>query len=144
MISLGDCLFYYEWNFNMDILLSIKPKYVKKIIRYDKKFEFRKAVPKKSFERVFIYSSAPEKKIVGMFTVNNIYVGTPASIWDKTKQKAGITYEDYNIYFSNKELAYALEIENLIIFKKPIIPSDVWASFKAPQSFCYIEGDLLL
>ena len=128
----------------MDILMSIKPKYVKKIIRCDKKFEFRKAIPKKEFKRIFIYSSAPEKKIVGMFSVKHILVGTPASIWDKTKQKAGITHEDYNRYFSNKELAYALEIEKLILFKKPIIPSDVWPSFKAPQSFCYIEGDSLI
>ena len=128
----------------MDILLSIKPKYVEKIINNDKKFEFRKAVPKKHFARVFIYSSAPEKKIVGMFTAKNILVGTPEDIWNKTKHKAAIRHNDYNIYFSDKKLAYALEIDNLIIFKTPIIPSDIWTDFKAPQSFCYIEGDLLL
>lgn len=128
----------------MDILLSIKPKYVEKIINNDKKFEFRKAVPQKHFARVFIYSSAPEKKIVGMFTAKNILVGTPEDIWNKTKHKAGIGHNDYNIYFSDKKLAYALEIDNLILFKTPIIPSDIWTDFKAPQSFCYIEGDLLL
>ena len=109
-----------------------------------KSLNLEKLFPKRVLKEFLFIHLLQKKKIVGMFTIKNIYVGTPASIWDKTKQKAGITYEDYNIYFSNKELAYALEIENLIIFKKPIIPSDVWTSFKAPQSFCYIEGNLLI
>ena len=48
-----------------DVLLSIKPKYVREILDGTKQYEFRKQIFRdRSRETVFIYSSSPEKKIV--------------------------------------------------------------------------------
>lgn len=44
------------------ILLSIKPKYVKKILNKEKIFELRKNFPKENIDEIYIYSSYPEKK----------------------------------------------------------------------------------
>jgi type I restriction enzyme S subunit len=41
---------------SMDVILSIKPKYVQSIIEGDKRYEFRKAIFKnRTIDRVFIY-----------------------------------------------------------------------------------------
>ena len=47
----------------MDVLISIKPKYVKKIISKEKKYEFRKNIFKKNVDTIIIYTTSPEKKI---------------------------------------------------------------------------------
>ena len=39
------------------ILLSIHPEYVKKIISGEKKWEFRKVLPKGRFDTIVIYST---------------------------------------------------------------------------------------
>ncbi len=51
----------------MNVIFSIKPKYVERILSGEKKYEFRKRIWKKQVDRVFIYASSPVKKIVASF-----------------------------------------------------------------------------
>ena len=48
----------------MAILMSIKPEYANKIFSGIKRYEFRKRIPKQPYERVYVYSSSPVKKII--------------------------------------------------------------------------------
>lgn len=126
-----------------DVLISIKPKYVDKILRGEKKFEFRKAVFKtKRVRKVFIYSSAPVQCIVASFEVEDILQGSPNKIWADCKEFAGIEEEAYFDYFNNREQAYSIKIKNLNIFKEPIRPSKHIEGFKAPQSYMYVDRNL--
>ena len=51
----------------MNALISIKPKYVEEIINKNKKYEYRKSIFKKDIDKVYIYSTRPNKQIVGYF-----------------------------------------------------------------------------
>jgi type I restriction enzyme S subunit len=63
----------------MNVLLSIKPKYVELIKAGFKKYEFRRKISKKfDGSKVYIYSTSPIKKIIGVFDVKN-YVDPPQS-----------------------------------------------------------------
>ncbi|UCG70610.1 MAG: ASCH domain-containing protein, partial [Thermoplasmata archaeon] len=64
-------------------ILSIKPEYAEKILIGFKRFEFRKKIPRKQIHLVFIYSSHPEKMIVGKFRIRSVIKGTPEEIWEK-------------------------------------------------------------
>ena len=46
----------------MNILISIKPEFVNKIIINEKLYEFRKSVFKEDVEKIFIYATHPVKK----------------------------------------------------------------------------------
>ena len=46
------------------ILLSIKPEYTNRILEGSKKYEFRRSVAKRKVDRILIYSTAPEMKVV--------------------------------------------------------------------------------
>jgi len=47
----------------MNVLLSIKPKYVEKIVNGEKQYEFRKRIFRnKNVRKAFIYSTSPTKK----------------------------------------------------------------------------------
>ena len=63
----------------MDVLLSIKPKYVKSIIEGEKRYEFRKTIFKnREINRIYIYSSSPVKKIVASFVIGTILEDHPS------------------------------------------------------------------
>ena len=70
----------------MKVLLSIKPEFVEKIFAGTKKYEFRKSLFKKSgVKYVVIYASAPIKRVVGEFEIDNILSDDVDVIWDRTK-----------------------------------------------------------
>ena len=45
------------------ILLSIKPEYANKIFDGQKRYEYRKRIPKKEVSKIIVYSSAPEQAL---------------------------------------------------------------------------------
>lgn len=124
----------------MDVLISIKPQYVEKIVSGEKKYEFRKRVfDTFKVDRVYIYSSAPEKKIIGSFKVGGLLIDSPEKLWKKVKNDAGIDFETYSKYFTNKANAYAIIIDDLIILETPIDPRERFINFTAPQSYIYLK-----
>lgn len=126
----------------MNVLLSIKPKYVDEILAGKKKFEFRKSIFKKrDISKVFIYSSSPVKKVVASFEIAGIIEASPQELWDKCHKLAGIPKQDFFDYFKNSDVGYAIEISNLEKLPEPIDPYDLKKDFSAPQSYCYLPLD---
>lgn len=123
--------------------MSIKPKYVSKIISGEKKFEFRKKIFKKDIEKIYIYSSSPQKQIIGYFEIKHIIKDCPTKLWEKTKDKAGITQEDFERYYKDKDCGYAIEIKKFQELTEYLSPYDYYSNFKAPQSFSYFNQCIL-
>ena len=95
----------------------------------------------KHVTQVVVYSTKPEGMIVGEFSVKKILSDTPEKLWEKTSFVSGISKEFFDQYFKGRDKGYALQIENPVLYKKPINPFDVFTSFVAPQSFKYLEED---
>jgi predicted transcriptional regulator len=125
----------------MDVLLSIKPKFVKSIFNREKRYEFRKTIFKnRKINRVFIYSSSPVKKIVGAFEIDRIFEDHPVDLWDMVKDYAGINNRDFFVYFEGRSKAFAIGIKNPQKFSAPMDPWETLPGFVPPQSYCYIDG----
>lgn len=123
----------------MNVILSIKPKYANAILSGEKKVEFRKLTFKQKIEKVYIYSSAPEQKIIGSFTIDTIIADTPERLWKKFKNVGSIEEDDFFEYFADKELGYSIKIKSINKFRKAIDPKDIFENFVAPQSYMYCE-----
>ncbi|HIF9058709.1 ASCH domain-containing protein [Photobacterium damselae] len=124
----------------MKVLLSIKPEFVEKIFSGEKLFEYRKAVFKRPEVRsVVIYSTMPEGKIVGEFAIGEILAKHPKELWEETKAVSGINQKFFDEYFSDREVAYAIQIKDLRRYPEPINPYEKERGFKAPQSFKYLD-----
>lgn len=122
------------------ILLSIKPRYVKSIIAGEKQFEFRKSIFRSSeIEKVYIYASAPIKKIVGYFNLGDIIQGEPLEIWERCSDLGGISEEEFFRYYEGKTKAFSLCIDKLNIFDNAICPYSTFENFTPPQSFMYFD-----
>lgn len=118
------------------IILSIKPCYVHKILNGEKKYEFRKRLCKEDIEYIYIYSTYPEKSVVGYVRVLEKIKTSKKDLWNKTYQFAGIEKADYDKYFQHQENAYAYRLGAVVKYEKPL-PLDYFGVAKAPQSFLY-------
>lgn len=124
----------------MRVILSIKPKHVRKIISGTKRYEFRKVIFKdRSVCEVYIYSTSPVKKIIGKFRIGEIIDDHPKNLWEQLHEYSGLTKKDFDAYFSEKDKGYAIEITNFELFEEPIDPKKLSSNFVAPQSFQYID-----
>ncbi len=126
----------------MNVLLSVKPKYVEKILDGEKKYEFRRTIFKKSeIEKVYIYSSSPVGKITATFEIERILTDEPEKIWELCHKYAGISEKDFFSYFKNSDIAHAIKIGNICKFPFPIDPYQVIENFNPPQSYYYLYLD---
>jgi predicted transcriptional regulator len=123
----------------MNVLLSIKPKYANAILAGQKLVEFRKLAFKREIERVYIYSSAPEQRIIGYFTIDDIVSDTPKELWRQFSSVGSIKEEDFFEYFANKKIGYSIKIKAVNKFRKSKDPKDIFENFVPPQSYMYCE-----
>lgn len=132
----------YDKN-SADVLISIKPEYVERILSGEKQFEFRKAIFKsKEVKKIFIYASYPIKKIVASFELDKIISGNPKRVWEHCHQYAGVSESAYFDYFDNRDIAFSIKIKNLKTFKSPISPKTHIQDFRPPQSYMYVNQQL--
>jgi predicted transcriptional regulator len=124
----------------MKVLLSIKPEYVEKIFSGEKRFEYRKAIFRRSDIRtIVIYATMPIGMIVGEFRVAGVIKSRPQELWDKTALFSGISREKFQAYFDGRNSGYAICIGSLVKYSKRIDPFELYPSFIPPQSFRYVD-----
>ena len=140
------------------ILISIKPKWVAKILNGEKTIEIRKSIPKCNLPiDVYIYCTKDKKyanlvnrggfltgMVVAKFTLNK----TQEIRFDnkEIQKQASLTEEelfDYLFidepYHEDMHKGYAWFIDNLEIFDKPRTLQPFFDLDRPPQSWCYIE-----
>lgn len=127
----------------MKVLLSIKPEFVDKIIKGEKKYEYRKRIFKKQIEKIVVYSTMPVGKIVCELKIDGVINDSPEKIWIQTSKYSGVKKDFFMQYFNNKDKGYALKISEVEIFDEPIDPKERFDNFVAPQSFKYIEDNII-
>lgn len=127
----------------MNVLLSIKPVYVSRIMAGTKKYEFRKSIfRREDIKSVYIYSSYPIKKIVGKFTIGKILEDRPDRLWETVKDLSGLNEAEFFNYFAGKSKGFAIEIDEVTPFENPIDPKKCYENFIPPQSFYYLDTDI--
>lgn len=125
----------------MNVILSIKPEFVKKIFSGEKRYEYRKVLFKQMVDIVYIYASSPICKIVGEFKIDKIICDTPENIWKLTKDQSGVTEKFYFKYYKGKEKAVALKIMKCKVYEEELNPKTLFSNFTVPQSFIYISKE---
>lgn len=119
------------------MLLSIKPQYVKKIIAGKKKFEFRKFHCREGIDTIIIYATAPMKQVIGEVSLINIIEGDVEYVWHETKGFGGILKKDYKAYYKEREVAVAYQLGDVTVYDEPKTLTDLGLHY-VPQSFAYL------
>ncbi|GHV23774.1 hypothetical protein FACS189494_11960 [Spirochaetia bacterium] len=122
----------------MTVLLSIKPEFAFKIFDGTKKYEFRKSIFKRNdIKKVLVYATFPIQQVIGEFEIVQILNDDTETVWNITKQFAGITKQFYDEYFADKDKAFAIQVGTVKKYVQPKLLSD-FDLIVAPQSFVYI------
>ena len=120
------------------ILLSINPQYVYRIMKGEKRYEFRKSLCKRKVDKIIIYSTSPIMKVVGEADVEDILVDEPRTIWGKTKKYSGIDQQFFDEYYKGRNQAVAYKLTHIIWYEEPKELIDYGVK-NPPQSFCYLN-----
>jgi len=128
----------------MNVILSIKPKYVQSILSGVKRYEFRKSIfSEKYVKEAYIYVTAPTKRIVGQFEIGGIIRDSPECLWDRLGPLSGMNEAEFFGYFQETRIGSAIEIKHVEIFDPQYDPKELIPGFKPPQSFCYLKYSLI-
>ncbi len=123
----------------INVLLSIKPKFAAAILSGEKQFEFRRAIFKNTnVKKVYVYASKPIGLVIGEFEIDKIITADPESLWKTTKKASGISKEYFDKYFEGREVAYALKVRTVRSYRAPVSLIDMFNINRPPQSFMYV------
>ena len=124
----------------MKVLLSIKEDYASQIFSGKKKFEFRKIIFRKDITTVVVYVTKPVGKVIGEFKIGDVICDSPENIWKRTKQVAGVNESFFFSYFAGRNIGYAIEVSETILYDEAIDLHNIENSNikRPPQSFQYL------
>lgn len=125
----------------MKAMLSIKPKYVDRILSGEKTYEYRRRVFRNDdVDTIAIYSTCPQSAVVAEASIDFILKSTPEDVWAQTSIGSGIDHESFMRYFHGVNIAYAIKLNDVIRLEVPTPLSEYAPSVKRPpQSFVYLD-----
>lgn len=92
-----------------DIVISVKQKFVARILAGEKAAELRRRVPRiEPGCKVWIYTKAPEASIEVRVTVDRIVTGSPMEIWEAHESSLGVSWDEFESYFAQAPSACAI------------------------------------
>lgn len=121
------------------MLLSINPEYVGRILRGEKEYEYRKFRCRSDVNKIVIYATAPQKQVVAEAEISEIIEDNILSVWRQTKERSGVSYPFFRKYYKGKKTAIAYRLKNLTVYDTPMTLHEIGVA-KAPQSYCYLTG----
>jgi predicted transcriptional regulator/DNA-binding XRE family transcriptional regulator len=129
-----------------DVVLSVRPSYSNKIIDGKKTIELRRrfpiSVPRGTI--AYIYSTTPERAIIGGAEIADIFKLPVTEIWTRFGKMAHIERSSFDEYYSGVKDGFALKFVNAREFSKPIELPELRErfGFQPPQSFLYANPSL--
>ena len=123
-------------------VLSIRPEYVKLILSGRKRVEFRRTGFSRSVSHIVVYSTSPERRLVGYFEVEKVTRGTPESLWDDHNGHSGISRDRLFDYFGGLNKVTAITIGLFHRFRQKVTLEDLGIEVP-PRSFRYLDRGML-
>jgi predicted transcriptional regulator/DNA-binding XRE family transcriptional regulator len=135
----GDDLF----RRHRDVVLSIRPEYSHKIIEGKKTVELRRRFPLSAPRGTlaYIYSTSPERAMVGRAEITDVVKLPVSHIWKKYSSSAFIDKADFDAYFQGLSEGFALKFANAKPLPRQLDLSELRErfGFEPPQSFLYAK-----
>jgi predicted transcriptional regulator len=130
---------------NRALFLSIRPKYVRRIIGGLKRIEFRRICPTIGVgDLLFIYASSPQRELQCHCVIREVSSGTPESLWDKFNGTSGLTRAEFYAYFLGAKVGFAIHLGPITMFDQPVTLSslrEMWPGFSPPQIYRYLTKE---
>lgn len=125
------------------LFLSIKPRYVERILSGEKQVEFRRRKPRSvPGDWLAIYESSPTMALIAIAQVTEVRVNSPRSLWRRVRTFSGVTKLEFDKYFTDSDKAVGIILQPPLELSTPISLVDLrtaWPRFNPPQGFLYLS-----
>ncbi len=129
-----------------DMVLSIRPKHASRIMAGEKTVELRRRFPVSAPKGTiaYIYSSSPERAMVGHAVIAGVHKLDVEEIWRLYADAACAARVEFDSYFEGLNEGFALEFADVRRYPAPVSLSYLreHAGFQPPQSFLYAKREL--
>ena len=130
-------------NDNRPLLLSLKPRFADLVFQGLKTAELRRRIARCAVNRnVFVYVSSPVRELRGGFRVEHVWKGSPESVWEEVSDLAQVEKGDFDAYYGERRIAYALKIADVWLCQTPASLETLRTkleNFVVPQSWRYVR-----
>ncbi|WP_081710844.1 MULTISPECIES: ASCH domain-containing protein [unclassified Afipia] len=127
-----------------DILISLKPKYANQVFDGLKTVELRRRRPNVNpGTRIWIYATTPAGAIKGYASIARIDSATPASIWKTWGSRTGLSKDEFDSYFEDREFAHAIVLRDVMVMKNSLSLAEIRelvTDFHPPQFYFRLNG----
>ncbi len=124
------------------ILLSVKPRFANAIAAGNKTCEVRRRFPAlPPGTLVYLYSSSPERKVIGHARLNTFLSRSPSDVWRHYSTEIGIDREYLFSYLDGVRAASLLFLESPQLWSRqmPLSTLRIELEIEPPQSFRYLD-----
>lgn len=129
------------------LLLSIKPRYARAILEGRKTVEVRRKFPVvPAGTTVVLYSSSPEKAIIGTVRLKRTMRVDPSHVWTLHGSDIDIDEGDLDNYLDGANESTLLEVEAPDVWEQPVSLNSLREilGVEPPQSFRYLKSEQVL
>jgi predicted transcriptional regulator len=134
-------------EFRRDVLVSIRPIYVSRILEGRKTVELRRKFPEASSTGALalIYSSGPVSAVVGRARIKHVLRLPVSRIWKEYGVAACISRREFDSYFFGLKHGFAILFEDITPLKRELKAVDLKAEFGIvpPQSYRYLSDECI-
>ncbi|MDF1782307.1 MAG: ASCH domain-containing protein [Alcanivoracaceae bacterium] len=124
------------------VLISVHPKYVKKILDGSKRVEFRRVWAAREVTHLVVYSTSPEMEVKAVVEIKAVVRGGKSALWEMSKlYGGGLTRSELRKYFSGVSTGNAILLGKVNEFESPCSLSAAIPGMRAPQSYAYLTGE---
>jgi predicted transcriptional regulator len=126
------------------VLLSVQPEFARSLLAGTKTAEVRRRFPDQPDGTVvYVYSSSPDKQLVGTLRTKAVHRCRPNSVWDRFRDVIGISRAYLNDYLAGASEAVIIELGNPVRWNRPISLEELrrHVEVEPPQSFRYLSDE---
>lgn len=120
------------------VVMSVHPGFAEAIMDGRKKVEFRKRPLADDVTVVWVYATAPIKRIIGYFEVERMHTAEPADLWREFSEVGCIDRADFDRYYAGSPTGAGITIRRAVRLDVPALIADLLPSGVPPQSYAYV------
>jgi predicted transcriptional regulator len=123
--------------------MSIHPEFADRILRGEKRVEFRRRAAAKQVTHIVIYATSPVCAVVGVAEIERIEHAAPGVLWKSFGESGGIGRSDFFSYFAGTDRGSAYVVKRAFPCAKPVALGERGLPETPPQTFQYVDEQIL-
>lgn len=125
------------------VLLSVRPRFARGLVAGTKTAEVRRRFPELDANtEIYVYSSSPDRAVIGVVTLSEISRIAPADVWRQFSTEIEIDETDLDDYLAGVDYAAIIRVEGAVSWDRWVPLQQLRSLGLEPaQSYRYLTAE---